>query len=322
MYDLSGDFLEVDNLLPTNDSTLSSTVNTLSAFANTITRQSTQSPVDITNAILSNNSGNCADYVESYTSTVNDVHNSKVFMGDLVITVVGDKCVFSTNVIPNHDFNDGGDAFPNDVSAQDVQFEVTVSPTKASTTTALSLRVDNAILLNGVKVDLLAAGCYGIGNGKVGCNDDSQAWRYDPMYLQNGFRVDSHNAHAQPDGTYHYHGTPKALFDDSGTVASPVIGFAADGFPIFGSFIDDNGTIRKVQSSYQLKSGARPTSASDPGGTYNGEYRDDYEYVEGVGDLDECNGMTVNGVYGYYVTETYPYVLACYRGTPDSSFNK
>ncbi len=94
LYDLSGDFLEADNLLPTNDSTLSSTVNTLSAFANTITGQSTQSPVDITNAILSNNSGNCADYVESYTSTVNDVHNSKVFMGDLVITVVGDKCVF------------------------------------------------------------------------------------------------------------------------------------------------------------------------------------------------------------------------------------
>lgn len=47
-------------------------------------------------------------------------------MGDLVIFVVADKCNVSTNVIPNHDFNDGGYAFLNNVSAQAVQFEVTV----------------------------------------------------------------------------------------------------------------------------------------------------------------------------------------------------
>lgn len=85
-----------------------------------------QSPVDITKAILTNNSDNCANYVESYTSTVNDVNNSEIFMEDLVISVVGDKCIVSTNVIPNHDFNECGDAFPNNVREQGVQFEVTV----------------------------------------------------------------------------------------------------------------------------------------------------------------------------------------------------
>jgi hypothetical protein len=50
-------------------------------------------------------------------------------------------------------------------------------------------------------------------------------------------------------------------------------------------------------------------------------YVDDYEYAA-VGDLDECNGMTVDGQYGYYVTDAYPWVMRCYRGTPDASFGK
>ena len=32
--------------------------------------------------------------------------------------------------------------------------------------------------------------------------------------------------------------------------------------------------------------------------------------------------MTVNGVYGYVVTETYPYILACFTGTLGPSFRK
>jgi arylsulfatase A-like enzyme len=319
---LSADFSETDNLLPTNDAALLTQVTNLAAVAGVINGDESQNPIDITNAILARQSENCVDYIEQFTSTVNDINEGVVFQGDLVISTVGDKCIFNTNAIPNHDFNDGGSAFPNKVSAQNDQFEITTSPTKATQVTALSLQVDNAILLNGVKVDLLAAGCYGVGNGKIGCNDMAQPWRYDPMHSENGFAVDSHNAHAQPDGTYHYHGTPHALFDDSANQDSPVIGFAADGFPIFGSYFDDQGDIRSARSSYRLKSGPRPDGTGEPGGTYDGSFRDDYEYVEGLGDLDECNGMTVNGGYAYYITAAYPYVLSCFTGTPDSSFTK
>jgi len=64
------------------------------------------------------------------------------------------------------------------------------------------------------------------------------------------FGTDEHNAHTQPDGTYHYHGNPLALFEQSNpTSPSPVIGFAADGFPVFGSFILDGGTIRRATTS-------------------------------------------------------------------------
>ena len=90
----------------------------------------------------------------------------------------------------------------------------------------------------------------------------------------------------------------------------------------FGPYFNDNGTIRKAEPSFQLRAGNRPTGDGNPGGTYDGSFRDDYEYVEGSGDLDECNGMMINGVYGYYITDGFPYILACFKGTPDPSFNK
>ena len=111
--------------------------------------------------------------------------------------------------------------------AQDDEYRVALNAQFAAENTPLSLTYDDAILLNGVTVDLLAAGCFGVGDGRVGCNDDNQPWRFDPLFAANGFQVDQHNAHSQPDGSYHYHGDPNALFDHSGTVVSPVIGFAA-----------------------------------------------------------------------------------------------
>lgn len=65
-----------------------------------------------------------------------------------------------------------------------------------------------------------------------------------------------------------------------------------------------------------------PAGPDNPGGDYDGTYVDDYEYVQGSGDLDECNGMMRNGSYGYYVVNEYPWVLACYQGTPHASFEK
>jgi hypothetical protein len=113
------------------------------------------------------------------------------------------------------------------------------------------------------------------------------------------------------------------MFSNDTAIESPVVGFAADGFPIFGSWFDDNGTIRKANPSYQLKSGVRTPvpGYATPSGNYNGAYRQDYEFVEGLGDLDECNGMEVDDVYGYFITEDFPYILGCLKGQIDPSFN-
>lgn len=53
-----------------------------------------------------------------------------------------------------------------------------------------------------------------------------------------------------------------------------------------------------------------------------GTFIDDWGYIKGSGDLDVCNGMVQDGVYGYVVTESYPHVMGCFTGTPDSSFQK
>lgn len=322
LYALENDLAETSNLLTTGQD-YSSIVAMLKRQAELIRNNTSAAAIDITNKTFSNRSANCADYANQYQSTVTDVNNRVDFKGDLNISVANGKCVFKTNAIPNHNFNDGSRSFPNNVSEQNDSFEVTTTPAKASSVTPLSLQTDNALLLNGVKVDILAAGCFGVEDGKTGCNNMSTPWRYDPMFSANGFRVDSHNAHTQADGTYHYHGTPNAFYDqtDSSKV-SPIIGFAADGFPIYGPYIDDNGSIRKATSSYRLKTGSRPGGSGSPGGNYDGSFRDDYEFVDGSGDLDQCNGMTVNGVYGYYITDDFPYVIGCFSGTPDTSFNK
>ncbi|MEP2845573.1 MAG: YHYH protein, partial [Alphaproteobacteria bacterium] len=274
---------------------------------------------DITDAILTERSANCADYVAANTATATDVQADRTYDAAVIVTTDGMTCTFASNAVPNHDFNATG-RFVTPLAEQDQVYAVTANPTANESPTPLSLMLDNAVFLNGVKLDLMAAGCFGVGDGKIGCGDMATPYRYDPMSEASSFGTDEHNAHSQPDGTYHYHGNPMALFEQMAPNGpSPVIGFAADGFPVFGSFIDDGGTIRKAATSYRLKTGTRP---GGPGGTYDGTFIDDWEYVEGSGDLDACNGMEQDGVYGYVVTEAYPHVLGCFTGTPDPSFRK
>ena len=302
------------------------------------TNQNDSPSTDITNSVFTNRSANCTDYANSFTSSVTDVNNNKPFNGSLTISISDGECLFKTNQIPNHDFNDENAKFANDVAEVSHTFKITGTPAMAESTTEISLSYDNAIFINGAKLDLLAAACFNVGNGKIGCGDDKASdkyWRYDPMHPGNNFGTDSHNAHAQPDGTYHYHGDPKAMYElDSTTNPSPLIGFAADGFPIYGPYFNDNGTVRKATPCYILKNngGARSKLSSEPnsdfpGGNYDGTYIQDYEYssannLAGTCDLDECNGMTIDGIYGYYVTDSYPWVLKCFKGTPNQSFKK
>jgi hypothetical protein len=278
------------------------------------------SPVDITDAVFTLRSGDCADYANTYFAAVTDLQRDVAFDAHVEIVAGASACTLTSNAIPNHDFDDATAAFATPTAAIEKTFDLPRNPTFAATTTPLELTSYDAVMLDGVVVDLLAAGCYGVGDGRIGCNDLGTPWRYDPMSPNADFGTDAHHAHTQPDGRYHYHGDPLAMYGGP-TAPSPVIGFAADGFPVYGPYFDDGTTVRVALSGYTLKSGARPSGAGEPGGTYDGTFIDDYEYTGG-GDLDECNGMTVDGQYGYYVTATYPWVLGCLRGAPDPSFGK
>ena len=131
----------------------------------------------------------------------------------------------------------------------------------------------------------------------------------------NDFGTDRNNALTQPDDTYHYHGNPMAMFqtncESTGTV-SPVIGFAADGFPIYGSCFDDEGTVRKARSIYVLKHGGGPRQNIDGYSTPKAR--------QGSVASSNYNGAVVDGQYGYYITDEFPWVLACFSCTPDGSF--
>lgn len=69
------------------------------------------------------------------------------------------------------------------------------------------------------------------------------------------------------DGLIHLQGNAAALFEqENPTAASPIIGFAAKGFPIFGSHIKDNDSIQAATAIYRLNSGTRPDDDEGPGG--------------------------------------------------------
>ena len=323
-----------------NDGSLSSTADELVVLAEA-------APVtakDITNVEFQNRDGSCASYVGSYFANVKDIQRSADFKADLVITTDGTTCSFAVNEIPNHDFNDASANFANQVAAQSTVYQVSAKPIIQSNVTQLALTTRNAVMLNGVAVDLLAAACYGVGNEalgreKIGCGQTqiNNPWRYDPMSPLNSFGTDAHNAHPQPDGTYHYHGNPLAMFNIDCKVLneeSPVIGFAADGFPVYGPCFSVNGSVKEAKSSFILKNsgGARESvsgyttpvagQGSIASGNYDGQFRGDYVYSAGSGDLDECNGMTINGQYGYYITNAYPWVMSCFKGIVNPSMTQ
>lgn len=142
-------------------------------------------------------------------------------------------------------------------------------------------------------------------------------------------------------GTYHYHQAPIALMNqldpgNTGQHHSPLLGFAFDGFPVYGSYgyanADGTGGVVRETSSYQLRSITQRitlpngNAASSAGPDVNtsfplGSYVEDYAYVAGSGTLDQYNGrFTVTpeypaGTYAYFValdasgTAVYPYVI-------------
>lgn len=198
---------------------------------------------------------------------------------------------------------------PNEVIPWQRVFRVPATPSPAAQVTELSTNAFDGVLLNGVLIQHRENLCAGA--------DCGLPYSANPMHAPALYGMDDHHAHTLSDGTYHYHGDPRDLYIDDGTL-SGIIGLAADGYPIFGPWFDDGGVIRKATSSYQLKSGSVTTEAGEY--FYNGTYTEDYEYVADSGDLDECNGMEIGGQYGYYITETFPYIMNCLRGMPDSSF--
>lgn len=81
-----------------------------------------------------------------------------------------------------------------------------------------------------------------------------------------------------------------------------------------------SSAIKVITSSYSLKStpaSGRPSTTNIPMGVFT----QDYQYVANSGDLDDGNGRTgvtpefPNGIYHYYITDTFPFSPRCWKGT-------
>ena len=212
-------------------------------------------------------------------------------------------CIAS-NSIPNHatgQFPNRGN--PNSIRAQNISTCLPANPVKGDT--PQSTRVIG-IATNGVLIQPKTADYYDASSRRGHSRDPSSGWHIDGMGARDMLGLDDNNAHVDPSGLYHYHGVAEPLV---ATSSGSRIGWAADGFEIH--YVGD-----KARSSYMLKGGTRPTA---PGGAYDGTYNQDFDFVAGSGNLDQCNGAMVNGTYTYFATDTYPYFPHCLYGTSIAS---
>lgn len=247
---------------------------------------------------------------------------SSVRGAQVSMEVQGGTRIITSNGMPSHaigSFPNQGN--PNRVSAQRYRFEMPASPS-VGRARDLPRGASFGVAVNGVPFDPNAAEFWQ-GNPRSG-------WTYNALGGAVALGLDANYAHVQPTGAYHYHGLPVGLMQQLGwsaDAASPLIGFAADGFPIYALTAEQDGEVVRMTSSYQLKTGQRPGGA-EPGGTYDGAFMQDYAFVAGSGTLDACNGARVTtaefpqGTYAYFLTDTYPVVPRCLVGEIGTGFAK
>ena len=256
-----------------------------------------------------------------------------------------DRVVYSNNY-PNHNFNYVADRIPNPYYRV---YKFDLKPKLSGEVTSLTRangRPVNffGIALNGVY--MMPAPATPFIFEDVNTGEYNWDWVFEPTTNIGDGRdfvaLDCASAHVNPNSGYHYHGNMyeyvEELEQGISTLNTPPaevlqVGWAADGFPVLYRFgPDKEGNIKEMYPSFQLKSGLRPGDGiSAPCGSYSGKYTNDFGYVAGKGDLDECNGIqasitltTAQGEetfdYYYVVTQGFPQISRCIKGNFNDSF--
>jgi hypothetical protein len=218
----------------------------------------------------------------TWNSTLKEVVSGAVsWASSFAATVAGSLNSISGNGLPSHttgtfpipstDAVYAYDKNPNSIAAQTIAWGLPSNPTVASSPTCLGGGAIG-VLLTGVRLF----------NALDGENRDAEVWE----------AQDSCQGHPDGSSTYHYHSISTCLSQNAATKDtpgqhSPLVGYAADGFGIYGN-LGVNGQAL--------------TNA----------------------DLDICHGhthaITINGVtvtqYHYHKTLEFPYSIGCFRGTP------
>lgn len=248
---------------------------------------------------------------------------------------------------PTGPFQDGN---PSNATNQNAIFRMPLNPVQNTGTPTATNGGNIGIFINGVALfdyrdgvawnNTTQALCGGPGRAPCpGGPMATQAWNRDAVVAERaGF--DCAKGHPAM-GNYHHHQNPSAfkldlnvissicnLYDADGLYAidstqhSPLIGFAYDGFPIYGAYgyknADGSGGIVRIRSGYQLRNITTRTNGPAVSATYPlGYFREDYEYVAHAGQdeyLDVHNGRVCK-------TPDYPDGIYCYFATVDANWN-
>jgi hypothetical protein len=206
------------------------------------------------------------------------VDGSVTWPASFTISLQADSRIISGNDLPDHatgnyPVSPGDDAYqydrnPNSIRAQDFEYVLPANPILAALPSCLPMGT----------IGVMLTGSY-IFNSLDAAGRDAVAHE-----LQ-----DDCQGHPQQNGAYHYHSMTDCI-DDEGAGHSSLVGYALDGFGIFG---------------VRGENGAPLTNA----------------------DLDACHGHTheiewdgqMVEMYHYHMTYEYPYTIGCFRGEAPQS---
>lgn len=253
------------------------------------------------------------------------------------------------------------DGNPSITTAQNAIFKFPLTPTQNTGTPTATTGGNIGIFINGVALFDYRDGVSwknstsALAGGPLGGMGDG-VWNRDAVVAEKG-GFDCSKGHPAM-GNYHHHQNPSAFNLDRNVIStvcnlytsdalyaidttkhSPLLGFAYDGYPIYGAYgyknADGTGGIVRIKSSYSLRSITTRTTYYDgtsvtPGPPVNttyplGLFREDYQYTAPTAStpdyLDEHNGRFCktpeypSGTYAYFCTvdvnwnSAYPYCV-------------
>ena len=191
------------------------------------------------------------------------------FHKNVKVSFTSTEMIVDSNGLPDHETGTFPNAHnPNTIKPQDYRFVIPLHPARAENTTPTPM------------------GPIGVAINGVPFYNQYNAMRQNAVEGPTAEVFDSCCGHPDQDGRYHYHKYPVCVhnpFKDQEQAGkhSPLIGYAFDGYAIFGP----NGEDGKAPQ-----------------------------------DLDECNGHSDSQRgYHYHVTAKYPYILAHYRGVVEQA---
>jgi hypothetical protein len=289
-------------------------------------------------------------YVKNNSTAINDNDSANV----LGVYYSATSVYIRANGVPGYVTGPFLDGNPSITTSQNAIFKFPLTPVKNTGTATATTGGNIGIFINGVALFDYRDGVSwqnssnSLKGGPLGGTGDN-VWNRDAVVAERG-GFDCAKGHPAM-GNYHHHQNPSAfkldltvistvcnLYDADGLYVidsskhSPLIGFAYDGFPIYGAYayknVDGTGGIVRMKSSYTLRSitqrntyfnGNTVTAGPVVSTTYPlGYFREDYQYTAPTAAnpdyLDEHNGR-------FCITPEYPNGIYCYFATVDANWN-